>query len=118
MQVFYNLENDVHRLPFSFVFFFVFRAQVDTWVRATAAERLFPLFRKHFSAAARPAAALATLAEIDVVAPAALPPPADNPPSSSAVPAVSYVWRDVFLVKYACGGQVSVGLHRDGSSLR
>jgi hypothetical protein len=29
------------------------------------------------------------------------------------------VWRDLFLVKYAAdGGQVAVGLHRDGSSLR
>lgn len=104
-------------------------------MRATAAERLFPLFRQHFAPASPPVAPPPTTGERATTA-ALSPIPLQGEEgetsagNSTPLPPgekeegetdgeVAYLWRDLFLVKYAAdGGQVSVGLHRDGSSLR
>lgn len=103
-------------------------------MRATAAERLFPLFREHFSPASTPETLSAASGKSTTAARPPAPPQTreEKGGTNAGIPAlppqrcqaeedeeVTYVWRDLFLVKYAAdGGQVAVGLHRDGSSLR
>jgi hypothetical protein len=95
--------------------------QVDEWVRTAIAERLYPILRKHFSPPVITTVAATKEAEeakVPAAAAAAAIPASGSP--DAEVEVCAYSFRDIFFVKYEAveGGQRSVGLHRDGSSLR